>query len=408
MKKSVNVLAAAFVIAGLAVSGHATNGDNLIGVGPASRAMGGTGIAAPQDAISAIFSNPAGLSQLGGSQFNFAGTYFAPEVKATVLAPSGGGMPGNWSAKSQDAAYAVPAIGLTTPVGDKMNFGIAAFGVSGMGVDYRNELLTSAKDPMNTNTKVSVMKFIPAVSYKSGAFSLGAGLDIDYQAADFGAGMSHNYALGARLGAGYEFGNWSFGLTYVTAQSVEHKRIYDFDGTGAGAAFNGFDTLKLESPAQYGFGASYKGLDKWVFSADLKQIAWGSAKGYKDFAWENQTVYALGVQNKTTDKLTLRAGWNYGKSPLKVHNNFNLAGVTNVQGKSMGTFGYEYFRVIGFPGIVESHVTFGAGYEFSPKFTLNLGYKNALAKTVTETSGPVTLKSRLSETAYDLGLNFKF
>ena len=91
-----------------------------------------------------------------------------------------------------------------------------------------------------------------------------------------------------------------------------------------------------------------------------------------------------------------------------MHNNFNLAGLTSVQGKKMGTFGYEYFRVIGFPGIVESHVTFGAGYDFSPKFALNLGYKKALAKTITETSGPVTLKSELSEAAYDLGLNFKF
>ena len=37
----------------------ATNGDNLIGIGPISRAMGGVGVAAPQDAISAIFANPA-------------------------------------------------------------------------------------------------------------------------------------------------------------------------------------------------------------------------------------------------------------------------------------------------------------------------------------------------------------
>ena len=39
----------------------ATNGTNLIGVGPISRSMGGVGIAAPQDAISAVFSNPAAM-----------------------------------------------------------------------------------------------------------------------------------------------------------------------------------------------------------------------------------------------------------------------------------------------------------------------------------------------------------
>ena len=399
MKKSVNVFAAAFVITGLAVNVFATNGDNMIGVGPTSRAMGGTGIAAPQDAISAIFSNPAAMSQLEGSQFNFAGTYFAPTVKATVVS----GSLGNWSAKSQDEAYAIPAIGLSTPMNDKMMFGIAAYGVSGMGVDYRN------KDPMNTNTKVSVMKFVPAVSYKSGSFSYGAGLDIDYQAADFGAGLSHNYAIGLRLGAAYAYEKWAFGLTYVTPQNVDHKRIYNFDAAPFGSSTS-FDDLKLENPAQFGFGAAYKGMDKWLFSADVKYIDWANADGYKDFDWESQTVVGLGVQNKTTDKLTMRAGWNYGKNPLKKHDNFNAAGATSIQGTPMSEFGYEYFRIIGFPGIVEHHITLGAGYEISPKFTLNLGYKKALAKTLSETNstGSITLKSKLSEDAYDLGLTFKF
>ncbi|HBW22712.1 MAG: hypothetical protein A2X28_01640 [Elusimicrobia bacterium GWA2_56_46] len=400
MKKSAGILAAAFLVAGLSSSGFATNGTNLIGVGPTSRAMGGTGIAAPQDAISAIFSNPAGLSQISGSQFNFAGTYFIPTVKATVLAPSGGGMPGNWKATSQDEAYAVPAIGLSNPINDKMNFGIAAYGVTGMGVDYRNKDVTG-----KMNTKVSVMKFIPALSCKYGAFSYGAGLDIDYQAADFGSGLAHNYAIGARLGAGYQYGLWDFGLVYVTPQNVAHERVYDFDMNGT------FDTLKLENPAQYGVGASYKGLDKWILSADIKYVDWANTDGYgKDFDWESQTVYGLGVQNKAIDKVTLRAGWNYGKNPVKKHAAFNSAGNTNVQGKVMNNFNYEYFRVIGFPAVVENHMTLGVGYEFSPRFTLNLGYKKAFEKTISETdsSGAINIKSKLSEDAYDLGLTFKF
>jgi len=400
MKKA-KLLAAVLTVAALAANVHATNGDNLIGVGPTSRAMGGTGIAAPQDAISAIFSNPAALSQLEGSQFNFAGTFFAPTVKAKVIQP--GGFGGNWSAKSQDEGYAIPAIGLSTPVNDKMTFGIAAYGVSGMGVDYKD------KDPQDTNTKVSVMKFVPALAYKNGAFSYGAGLDIDYQAADFGQGLAHNYALGLRLGAAYEYGMWNFGLTYVTPQNVKHNRIYNFDNNTPAT----YEDLKLENPGQYAAGLSYKGLNKWVISADVKYIDWANADGYKDFDWESQTVFGLGVQNKTTDKLTLRAGWNYGKSPVKEHDAFNIGGgaaTTMVQGTPMSTFGYEYFRVIGFPGVTEHHVTLGAGYEFSPKFALNLGYKRALAKTIKETdsTGTITLESELSEDAYDIGLTFKF
>jgi long-chain fatty acid transport protein len=391
------------ILAALIVSGasfvYATNGDELIGVGPTSRAMGGTGIATSQDAITAIFSNPAALSQLSGSQFDFAGTYFAPTVKASVY--YGGPV---WNGTSQDKAYSIPAIGLSTPINEKMNFGIAAYGVSGMGVDYRNIDTMS-----NINTKVSVMKFVPAVSYKYGAFSYGAGLDIDYQAADFGAGLSPNYGLGGRLGAGYEYGSWNFGVTYVTPQNVTHDRVYNFDATAPWHSTS-LDSLKLENPAQYGAGVSYKGLNKWLLSADVKYIDWANADGYKDFDWRSQTVYSVGVQNQTTDKLTLRAGWNYGKNPVKNHNGFDASGVTSVQGTDITKFGYEYFRIIGFPGIVENHITVGAGYAFSPKFTLNLSYETALANTITETSsdGSVVLKSKLYENAVDLGLNFKF
>ena len=149
-------------------------------------------------------------------------------------------------------------------------------------------------------------------------------------------------------------------------------------------------------------------MDKWLFSADVKYIDWANADGYKDFDWESQTVVGLGVQNKTTDKLTMRAGWNYGKNPLKKHDNFNAAGATSIQGTPMSEFGYEYFRIIGFPGIVEHHITLGAGYEISPKFTLNLGYKKAFAKTIKENSADGSIKAELSEVAYDLGLTFKF
>lgn len=86
-----------------------------------------------------------------------------------------------------------------------------------------------------------------------------------------------------------------------------------------------------------------------------------------------------------------------------------MAGITKVQGKNMSTYGYEYFRVIGFPAIVENHITFGFGYEMSQKVSLNMGYKHAFEKTMKETgSNGGTIESKLSEDAVDFGLTFKF
>src|SRR5512139_1326560 len=118
----------------LAISATAfasTNGTNLIGIGPIARAMGGVGIAAPQDAISAVFSNPAAMCfglYCPGSEFNFAGTIFMPKAK-TDISLFGGGT--NGTKKSDSDLFAIPAIGISSPISQNLRFGIAAYGVTG-------------------------------------------------------------------------------------------------------------------------------------------------------------------------------------------------------------------------------------------------------------------------------------
>ena len=83
MKRNAHTLALAAIGLGLATPAFATNGDNLIGIGPISRALGGTGIAAPQDAISAVFANPAAMCispSCASPQADIALTLFMPEV----------------------------------------------------------------------------------------------------------------------------------------------------------------------------------------------------------------------------------------------------------------------------------------------------------------------------------------
>ena len=74
---------------------------------------------------------------------------------------------------------------------------------------------------------------------------------------------------------------------------------------------------------------------------------------------------------------------------------------------------YETFRIIGFPAIVEQHLTFGVGYKFSDKFSLHLGVMHAFEKTISESGldiagTSVTLKSTLSENSLDFGLAWRF
>ena len=165
----------------VAPSAFATNGDNLIGIGPISRAMGGVGVAAPQDSISAVFANPAGMcfsNYCNGQTFDFAGTLFMPKVSTKIT-----NYAGTFKADSRDYTYAIPAIGLSVPMADpasQWRFGIAAYGESGLGVDYRGTSVdnSSVYDftemggqayPMVSGvyTNLMIMKFAPTIAYQA-------------------------------------------------------------------------------------------------------------------------------------------------------------------------------------------------------------------------------------------------
>ena len=427
MKRVLVLLLALTVVLSFGAIASATNGDNLISIGPISRSMGGVGIAAPQDAISAVFANPAAMCfgpYCPGSEANFAGTMFMPKVKAKI--DVGGAVT---EADSHQKVYGIPAFGLSVPITNKfplLRFGIAAYGVSGLGVDYRN---TAVDNPTYYNfgpmgqfplasgeyTQLQIMKFAPSLAYQpNDNLSLGAALQIDYANLDLRGGSSFNYSLGLEVGGLYKLSDAvSVGATYVTPQRVKHSDVADFNGDGIA------DTLSLESPQQIGVGIAFTPIpDVLLVEVDGKWINWADAAGYKEFDWDNQWVLAVGAQFNPTKKLALRVGYNYGKNPVKEHDNFVGAtsmgpAMTTVQGKTMPTYYYETFRIIGFPAIVQNHLTCGIGYELSNKFAVNVGYMHAFQETIKESGTnlagqPASLESTLSEDSVEFGLTWRF
>lgn len=413
MKRFCLIVLSLLLVLGLGGVASATNGDNLIGIGPIARSMGGVGVAAPQDPVSAVFANPAAMCfgpYCPGSEFNFASTIFDPSVRATVLSP-GAGI--NVSAHSQFEPFVVPAVGISTAVGAKGRFGLAAYGVSGLGVDYRNQLDFFPGNGAEgaIYTQLQIMKFAPNFAYLlTDNLSVGASLHVNYANLDLQQGSSHGYSMGVQLGTIYKMGPVSLGLSYVSPQKATHRRVYDFNGDGT------LDPLKLESPQEVRFGVAYEA-ESLLLEGDVKWVNWADAEGFKDFLWDNQWVFAIGGQYKPVKKLALRAGFNYGKNPVSTHS-VSAAAPYSVQGfpLSSGTFGFEYLRIIGFPAVVQSHLGLGVGYELTDKLALNLGYvhafKNEVSETLTDFGGPggppVTLKSELSEDSYEFGLSWRF
>ncbi len=386
----------------LSPAAFATNGDNLIGIGPIARAMGGVGVASPQDAISAIFANPAAMCfgpYCPGSEATFAGTFFSPTVKSK-LDFSGFGM-GKASAESQMNPFVSPAIGITSPITDKLRFGVGAYGVSGMGVDYKET------NPLYQNlyTQYQIMKFAPNLAYLiTPDLSVGLSVSLDYANLDLGTGGAHGYTLGFQVGALYHIGMFNLGFSYITPQSVTHENVFDFNGDG------NFDNLKLESPNTLAFGVSMTPAYNWLIEFNARWYNWADAAGYDDFDWDNQWVFALGAQYRPITPLALRIGFNYAKSPVNEHNGFNPMGSTNVQGVNVSNVNYEVFRIVGFPAIAETHFTCGVGYDLTSSLVINLSYVHAFENTISETSAYnlASMESTMSQDAFSLGLTWRF
>jgi long-chain fatty acid transport protein len=219
--------------------------------------------------------------------------------------------------------------------------------------------------------------------------------------------------VGGQIGTIFKAGQVAFGLNYTTPEKINYKNVADLDWDGI------LDNLALESPHTVAAGIAFLPNNNVVLEFDTKWLNWSQADGYKDFDWEDQIVYAVGMQYKDPKGLSLRAGYNYGKSPVKQHDNFDAVATptVNVQGFQVPTTGYEILRTLGFPAVQEQHVTAGIGYKFSKTFEMHLGYMHAFKNSI-ETSGtgvlpiigatPISLKSEISADTFEFGLVWNY
>jgi long-chain fatty acid transport protein len=411
----------------------ATNGDNLIAIGPSARGMGGLSVANPQDAISAVFGNPAAMCYsryCPSSQVDFAGTVFAPHIDAKVSSPMTGSTQ-LATADSDEKIYPIPAIGISIPYrrgSDEWRFGLAAYGVTGLGVDYRETAIDipnyfgpGASLVAGEYTSLQIMKFAPAIAYQAADnFSIGAGFHLDYATLDLGNGSSPAFGAGAQLGMVWRPSpKISIGLTYVSAQQATHDDVVAMaTPTGGMARFD----FTLEAPQQFAVGISWETMDhRLVSGVEVKWVNWADAKGYSDFDWNNQTVIALGLQYEVVrDKFFIRVGYNYGENPVEEHQGWNgaftptgPAEVIEVQGILFPRYYYETFRIIGFPAIVEHHLTVGFTIALGKSTELSVAYLRALEETITENGigpagTPTILQSTLSEDSLEVGFAWRF
>ena len=431
MKKTIK-LAVVAALTFTATSVFATNGDLMIGLGAESRALGGTGIANYMGSANAL-TNPSLLAKSkSNNEFAFAGTVFKADVKATTTAGSTASPAVGMSKTSDEGMAMIPAISLSHRVNDKVVVGLGMYGTAGMGTDWRGSTNINngagQVDLYNMRSSLMLMQFAPSIAYGTDTYGVGLTAIVQYGALDIGFdtnntspsnthignGVSNDFGYGYVVGGYYNpTKSLTLGAVYKSAIDMVYKDQISnaaaaFGYTGAGLAAK---SDHLEQPAEYGVGVSFD-MDNMTYTADVKEVKWGSAKGYKDFGWKDQTVYALGAKY-SADSYWLGAGYNYAKSPLRNQtSNINpTTGVAAAAGQNTDGDTMNMFNYVMFPATTEKHYTIGGGYNISEGMALDLAYTYAPEVTDTvsvATVGAGNLTTKHSQQALTVALRFNY
>lgn len=410
----INKIVVSLFTAGLMASpfANATNGDHMMAAGSQNSALGGTGVAHFVGAESA-FANPAMLGKSKGAEVTGGFVLFKPTVTNT-------GMPGGAAQTSTADTSYIPDVSYSSRSSDSLTYGVAMGGIAGMGVDY-----TGANPATHVKAKsaLSILRVVPTIAYNDNDYGLGFSPIFQYGSLmlSYNNGAAYNAAENADTdtGFGFNFGgyyNVTGDLTLAVAYQSAIKMQYGTQISGAGTGFGlcspaggpctGLPTFgdDLTQPAEMRVGVSST-MDNITVTADYKLIKWGSAAGYKDFNWEDQTVIALGAKYDA-DGYWLGLGYNHANDPI---GGLASSGAAPADYRKSAI---NFFNNMFFPAVVKSSYTFGGGYGLST--ALDIEASVVITPEVTKTvdvphfGGAGTNTSTHSQKAYSVSLRYKF
>lgn len=362
----------------------ATNGIMQAGNGMVAHGFGGAGLSNAGEAM-AGYDNPALISQTGDSL----------SMGFSVFMPDRAWEAGGTEFASDSKMFAIPQVAFTSKASDAISWGIMVNAMGGMNSDYRVGAMSGGPESVN----LQGMMIAPTMSFALNKdLSLGASLLLGYETFTarnlFGMGVTDEgsaMAYGVKLGANWQVtdGISVGGMVQPKMSSDEFSFFKDFlSGT---FGFNGDAALVL--PNQLGVGGKFAVGKSIDIVADLMWYQWSDVDVFEFFGWDDQIVYKVGAEFRPSDKLALRAGFNYGESPIK--------GGTILPATGMDAAFANY----PFPAVSETHVTLGLGYQMDKNMAFNAYYLYSPENTETTAAGTFAIK--MEQNAFGLGINYQ-
>lgn len=305
----------------------------------------GNAFAATADNPSAIYYNPAGITQLKGQQLS-AGAYFI-STGVDFTSPTGK------TASTVTDFQAVPQIYyVCSPESSNYSFGLGLYAPYGLGIDYDGE---TPFDTLAQEGELLYACFNPVVAWRvSPCLSVAAGLTLNYSDVSIKRRIGltpgdqfrfdgDGYAIGANMGVLWQPDPmWSFGLNFRSPTNMD----YSGDSTAEPYSGSRHTETSLDFPAFIVGGISFRPDEKWNIEFNLDWTDWDSVNDARfegtfggdqifPFRYESGFMYELGVTRQLGNGYYVSAGYIYSEnnvpnetfSPLNPDSNLQLGSV---------------------------------------------------------------------------------
>lgn len=315
-----------------------------------ARAAGmGVAFIAIADDASAVSFNPAGLSQLNGTQYY--GGLAALSLSTEFESREG------FAEATDDVVYLAPHAYLATDFGSE-NFGFGIGIYSPLGIGGRNWSETGLMRYISTENSVATIDISAAAGWAIIPDRLAVGGSLVYmlsrnvakqmvdQSAQ-GAGDGKFEYDGQGGGTGFTlsllarpFDGFRIGLNYRSRISITHEGDIELTGIAPGLqSLFGGDTYRTdarntqEMPQILGVGFAFTPTDALTLGMDFQKVEWSvfdkvtlniknevPSAGLSDVTtnlnWHDAWVISVGGEYRLNDRWTLRAGYFFTESPV--------------------------------------------------------------------------------------------
>ena len=373
------------------------SGFRLPQQGAAAMGMASAFVAQADDP-SAVWYNPAGITQLDGTRIAGGGVAIYPYFSHKT---------GSTTEVSERDIHLPIYFYATHKMNDKMSLGLGINSPFGLSTEWAT---TSSTSTVATFSKIVTTEINPNIAYKvNNDLSVAFGIAFVHLRATLEkllppAFGSPNFRLsgdgdgwGANAAAYYKATEkLNIGLNYRSRVKI------DIDGTADALAIgqSGSASTTMTLPDIMVLGVSYKASDKLTLNTDLDYTWWSTYdrlvvtsnnaffSSTEEHQWKDVWTLRIGGQYKLSDQWKLRAGYLYDKNPVK-DDHFET-------------------RV---PDSDQHAVSVGAGYSIN-NITIDASYMYIMFKNRTISNSPVsssldgTYKSTID--AFALMVSYKF